>query len=41
MSIQAEYEWQASMRYDKRDIRLSRSINFAGVKNSKSKPTKV
>ena len=38
MSIQAE--WQASMRCGKRDIRLWISVNFAGVKNSKSIPTK-
>ena len=38
MSIQAE--WQASMRYGKRDIRLWISVNFAGVKNLKSIPTK-
>ena len=38
MSIQAE--WQASMRCGKRDIRLWMSVNFAGVKNSKSIPTK-
>ena len=38
MSIQAE--WQASMRCGKRDIRLWISVNFAGVKNSKSMPTK-
>ena len=39
MSIQAE--WQASMRCGKRDIRLWISINFTGVKNSKSIPTKT
>ena len=38
MSIQAE--WQASMRCGKRDIRLWISVNFTGVKNSKSIPTK-
>ena len=38
MSIQAE--WQASMRCGKRDVRLLNSVNFAGVKNSKSIPTK-
>ena len=38
MSIQAE--WQASMRCGKRHIRLRVSVNFAGVKNSKSIPTK-
>ena len=38
MSIQAE--WQASMRSGKRDIRLWISVNFAGVRNSKSIPTK-
>ena len=38
MSIQAE--WQASMRCGKRDIRLLISENFAGVKISKSIPTK-
>ena len=38
MSIQAE--WQASMRCGKRHIRLRVSVNFAGVKNSKSIPIK-
>ena len=38
MSIQAE--WQASMRCGKRDICLKNSVNFAGVKISKSIPTK-
>ena len=38
MSIQAE--WQASMRWGKKDVPLWISVNFAGVKNSKSIPTK-
>ena len=39
MSIRAE--WQASMQCGKRDICLWISVNFAGVNNSKSIPTKT
>ena len=39
MSSQAE--WQTSMRCGKTDISLRISVNFAGVKNSKSIPTKT
>ena len=38
MSIQVE--WQPSKRCGKRDMRLLISVNFTGVKNSKSISTK-